>query len=66
VRSPKPSTVERSSEREDRLAVARTLYNALIAKYPDKSIMLHDDRGVLLAQTDDSRDVTAGSLLSEQ
>ena len=64
---PKASAVERQPECEDRLDLARALYKALVAEYPDKSIMLYDDHGVmLLAHTDGGRDVTASLLLSEQ
>jgi hypothetical protein len=63
MRSPKAST-SRQPEREYQLDVAGALYRALVAKYPDKSIMLYDDRGVMLAHTDNSRDA-AGSLLSK-
>jgi hypothetical protein len=66
MRSPKASAVERQPEREDRLAVARALYNALVAQYPEKLIIFYDDDGLMLANTDDSRDANAGSLLSEQ
>ena len=64
MRSPKALALER--ERETRSDVARTLYEALVAEYPDKSIIFYDDRGVMLAHTGDNREATARSLLSEQ
>jgi hypothetical protein len=62
MRSPKASALER----QDRLDVARALYKSLVAQYPGRLIILHDDRGVLLARTDDNRDATAESFLSQQ
>ena len=45
-------TIEAEIEREDRLDVARTLYKSLAARYPDRLIILCDERArVLLAQT---------------
>jgi hypothetical protein len=44
------SRIETEGEREDRLNIARTLYNALVAKYPDRLITLCDDRGRVLSQ----------------
>jgi hypothetical protein len=54
MRSPKASTLERQPERQDRLDIAGTLYKSLVAEYPDKLIILHDDREVMLASTDES------------
>ena len=64
MRSPKASALQRQPEREDRLAIARALYKSLVAQYPGRLIILHDDRGLMLAHTDDNRDATARSLLS--
>ncbi|MGA8322329.1 MAG: hypothetical protein WBE48_02115 [Xanthobacteraceae bacterium] len=66
MRSQKASTFHRQPEREDRLTVARALYKSLVAYYPDKSIMLYDDCGLMMAHTDDNRDPPTGALPSEQ
>ena len=66
MRSLKASTLEDQAERQVRLDIARALYKSLVAQYPDRLIILHDDRGVMLARTDDHRDATARSRLSEQ
>ena len=50
-------------ERKEQLHVARELYKSLLARYPDRLIILCDDRGLMLARTD--RDAATGSLLSE-
>ena len=41
--------VEAELEREDRLDIAHALYNALAAQYPDRKIMLFDQRARVLA-----------------
>jgi len=51
---------------EDRLDVARTVYKSLVAQYPDRLIVLCNDRGLMLAHTDGNRDVATGSPLSEE
>jgi hypothetical protein len=54
MRSLKASTLERQPERQDQLDIASALYKSLVAEYPSRLIMLHDDRGVMLARTDES------------
>jgi hypothetical protein len=44
--------IEPDREREDRLNVARTLYNALVARYPGELITLCDDHGRVVASSD--------------
>ena len=66
MRTAKASALQRHPEREHRLDIARALYKSLVARYSDRLIILYDDRGLMLAHTDDSRDATAESLLSEQ
>ena len=41
-------TIEAEIEREDRLDVARTLYKSLAARYPDRLIILCDERARVL------------------
>jgi hypothetical protein len=66
MRTAKASSLHRHPKREDRLDIARALYKSLVARYSDRLIILYDDRGLMLAHTDDSRDATAGSFPSEQ
>ena len=61
--SPKASALQRQPEREDRLAVARALYDSLVAQYPGRLIIFYDDRGLMLAHTDNNRDASDGLLL---
>jgi hypothetical protein len=57
--------IEPECEREDPLKVARTLYNALVAKHPDRLITLYDDHGRVLARSDRSVAVWTGKLTPE-
>lgn len=66
MRSPKASALTRHPEREGRLEIARALYKSLVARYSDRLIILYDDRGLMLAHTDNSRDAIAEPLLSDQ
>ena len=66
MRTAKASALQRHPEREHRLDIARALYRSLVARYSDRLIILYDDRGLMLAHTDDSRDATAESFPSEQ
>jgi hypothetical protein len=56
--------VEPECEREDSLKVARTLYNALVAKHPDRLITLCDVHGQVLARTSRSATVWSGKITS--
>lgn len=54
--------IEPEREREDRLKVARALYNALVAKHPDRLITLCDDHGQALARSDRPETVPSRTL----
>jgi hypothetical protein len=56
--------IEPEREREDRLKVARTLYNILVAKHLDRLITLCDDDGRVMARSDRSDTMSSGNLTS--
>jgi hypothetical protein len=65
--SRKASLLQLRPDRENRLAVARALYKSLVARYPDKVVILYNDCGIMLAHSDDdNRDASDGSLLSKR
>ena len=66
MRTAKASALQRHPEREHRLDIARALYKSLVARYSDRLIILYDDRGLMLAHTDNNRDASDGLLLSKQ
>jgi hypothetical protein len=45
-------SIDPERDREDRLEVARTLYKALVAQYPDRVITLCDGLGRVLASSE--------------
>jgi hypothetical protein len=54
MRSPKAPAVKRQPEHEDQLNIARALFEALAAHFPEKSIILCDGDGLLVGHTHDA------------
>ena len=59
-----PSSARAERKRSERLDIARTLYQALVAQDPDRVIILCDGSGRVLARSERRRDEDADEKVS--